>query len=56
MSGERRIFDPNSGDSSILAASSTAERTWVRELRDFEAEKAEKDIARLMSERSSVCG
>jgi hypothetical protein len=50
-----RSFDPNAGDA-MLVASSTEERTWTRELRDFEAEKAEKDIVRLMTQRTSVCG
>lgn len=52
----QRIFDPNAGDDAMLVASSTAERTWALELRDLQAEKAEKAIDRLMRERSSVCG
>jgi hypothetical protein len=50
-----RSFDPNAGDA-MLVASSSDERTWALELRDFEAEKAEKAIDRLMRERTSVCG
>lgn len=52
----QRIFDPNAGDDAMLVASSDSSRTWALELRDFEAERAEKDIDSLMRERSSVCG
>jgi hypothetical protein len=51
----RRIFEPDAGDATLVCVS-TDERTWERELRDFEAEKQERDTVRLMTQRTSVCG
>ena len=58
MSGEQRIFDPNAGDSSaILVHTSEGQSPCNTEYQsELEAYFAERDISRLMRERTSVCG
>lgn len=52
-----RTFDPNSGSGgTILAATATENGVWKRELRDFHAERSEREMRALMMNRHGVCG
>jgi hypothetical protein len=56
MSEGRRIFDPNAGDATLVHTSEGQSPCNTEYQSELEAYFAERDIARLMRERTSVCG